>query len=481
MKLRELQKHECRELVAKLLPFTEEVIDYVTMRSDGLPAHAVQLVTDWIEQGHIERTDEGFSIPSRYRPALPGTIHAALRDRIRRLFSAESADAEIALEIFVALGANTDEATLLEVANKAGINTQGEFLTRLEEAGLAQFKAGLWTLCWQMLAESIEQSAREAGRWQQHHLHAAELFSARVASGQSQFLSAAGRHFVAAEQWQRGIPLLLRAAQHERFLRRPTRGLALLDSCDASIKSAGSEAPQNAQSESLGLRANLLRLAGKPSSAWSRLAEEAEELAREGNHLKALAEALRVRAIWFRLGQRHEEGLAVIGEYLSICRRLADPQGLVEASIQRTKMLRAAGNKEAALSSAKETVKIADEFGNYADQVNTRAALLEVHVSMGNLSDANRLVEELSPLMGRPEISVEVRFQIRGWNGSLQFLLGKYEEGRRAFQSAIEDARTSLSSMLWFLMLSQFAEDRRFCGTVRATLRACRSRGRSLP
>jgi tetratricopeptide (TPR) repeat protein len=464
MKLNVLQTHECRALVAKLLPFTEEVIDYVTMRSDGLPAHAVQLVTDWIEQGHVERTDKGFTIPPRWRPDLPGTIHAALQDRIRRLFAHESANAEVALEIFVALGSDIDEVTLLEVARRAGVNTQGEFLTRLEEAGLAQFEEERWTLCWQSLTESVEQSARESGRWKQHHLQAAELFLERVDSGQDQFLSAAGRHFVAAEEWHRGIPILLQAAQHERFLRRPTRGLALLDSCDEAIQFAGSGAPQSARATSLGLRANLLKLVGKPSSEWAILAKEAEDLARKGSHMKALAEALRARSIWLRIGQRHEEGLAVIDEYLSICRTIEDPQGLIEASIQRTKMLKAGGNKKEALSSAQETVKIADELGNCTDQVNTRTALLAVHVSMGNLTEADRLLGQLSPLIGHSEVSVEVRFQILGWNGSVQFLLGNYERGREAFHSAIEQAQTSLSSMLWFRMLSDFAEAEKTAG-----------------
>jgi len=464
LQLDELKEDECRELVAQLLPFTDEVIDYVTTRSDGVPAHAVQLVTDWVEQGLVERTEEGFTIPDRWRSDLPSTIHSALQERVERLLAPLSPDARIVLELMVLLEPDTDEPTLLALAESSRVEVEAEFLTRLEEAGLAHFDGNRWSLRWRMLTESVEQAARQAGRWKEHHRKAGELFAARADSGLLGSLSAAGRHYVAAEQWQVGIPLLLRAAQHERFLSLPNRGIELLDSCDEAIRRAGPAAPGSARAESLGLRSNLLRLAVRPGSDWIGLAEESERLARAGNYPKALAEALRVRAIWLRKHQRYEEGIEVVEEYLSIFKTHRDPQGRVEATIQKANMLKFAGRAEEALAWAKKAVDVADRDGETADQVNTRIALLEVHFSTGNLTEAQSLAEELQPNVDNPSVPTTIRFQILKRIGSVQFLVGNYEPGRQAFRAAIEAARTTLSTNLWLRVLADFAEAERTAG-----------------
>jgi len=464
IQLDELKEDECRALVSQLLPFTDEVIEYVTTRSDGVPAHAVQLVTDWVEQGHVERTEAGFTIPPRCRSDLPSTIHSALQERVERLLAPLHPDARIVLELLVVLAPDTDEPTLWALAESSGVEVRPEFLTRLEEAGLAQYDGKRWSLRWRMLTESVEQAARLAGRWKDHHLKAGELFAARAESGLLSSLSAAGRHYVAAEQWQIGIPTLLRAAQHERFLRLPNRGIDLLDSCDEAIRRAGSAAPGSSRAESLGLRSNLLRLAGRPSSDWIGLAEESERLARAGNYPKAFAEALRVRVIWLRNQLRYEEAIEAVEEYLSIFKTHRDPQGRVEATIQKAKVLKFAGRMEEALIWAKKAVDVADRYGETADQVNTRVALLTVHISRGNLAEAQKLAEELHSNVDNPSVPTEIRFQILSWNGSVEFLLGNYEPGRRAFRAAIKDARTTLSSNLWFRVLADFAEAEKLAG-----------------
>jgi tetratricopeptide (TPR) repeat protein len=467
LQLDELKEDECRELVAQLLPFTDEVIDYVTTRSDGVPAHAVQLVTAWVEQGLVERTEEGFTIPSRYRSDLPSTIHSAFQDRVERLLAPLSPDARIVLELLVVLGSDSDEPTLSALAESSRVEVEAEFLTRLEEAGLAHFDGNRWSLRWRMLTESVEQAARQAGRWKQHHLNAGELFAARVESGLLRSLSAAGRHYVVAEQWEVGIPLLLRAAQHERFLRLPNRGIELLDSCDEAIRRAGPAAPGSARAESLGLRSNLRKLAGKPNSDWIGLAEESERLARAGNYPKALAEALRQRAIWLREQRRYEEGIEVVEEYLSLFKTHRDPQGSVEATIQKAKMLKHAGRVEEALAWAKIAVDVADRDGETADRVNTRVALLEVHFSRGDLAEAQRLVEELHSNVEDPSVPIEIRFQILSWTGSVEFLVGNYEPGRQAFRAAVKAGRTTLSTSLWFRALAAFAEAEKSAGFLK--------------
>jgi tetratricopeptide (TPR) repeat protein len=367
----------------------------------------------------------------------------------------------------VVLGSDTDEPTLSALAESSGVEVEAEFLTRLEEAGLANFDGKRWSLRWRMLTESVEQAARQAGRWKQHHLSAGELFATRVESGLLRSLSAAGRHYVAAEQWEVGIPLLLRAAQHERFLSLPNRGIELLDSCDEAIRRAGPAAPGSARAESLGLRSNLLRLAVRPDSDWIGLAEEAERLARAGNYPKALAEALRVRVIWLRGQRRYEEGIEAVEEYLSIFKTHRDPQGRVEATIQKARMLTFAGRMEEALAWAQKAVDVADRYGETADQVNTRVALLEAYFSRGDLAEAQRLAEELYSNVHNPSVPTEIRFQIVSWNGSVQFLVGNYEPGRQAFRAAIETARTTLSTSLWLRVLADFASAEKSAGFLR--------------
>jgi len=464
--LEELREDECRDLVAELLPFTDDVIDYVTSRSNGVPAHAVQMVADWIEQGHVERIDQGFTIPSKWRSDLPRTIHSDLQERIERLLAPFSQDARLALELLVVLAPEIDEPTLLSLAGRTGIEVDAEFLTRLEESGLASCDENRWSLRWTMVAESVEKESRRAGRWKHHQLVAGEFFAARVEAGDRAALSAAARHYVGAEKWELGIPLLLKAAQHERFLRLPNRGLELLDVCDTAIQRAGHAAPRSARAESLGLRSNLLRLAGKPAADWIALAEESEALAREGNHPKALAEALRVRGIWLRQQRRYTEGLETIEDYLSIFRTHRDAEARIEATIQKTKMLRAAGRSSEALDWARGAVAIADQHGQTADQVNTRVALLEVCFSQGDMAEALRLAEDLHPSVRDPSVPMETRFQILGWAGTIQFLVGNYERGRQAFRDASEAARTTLSSNTWFWVLSRFAEAEKSAGFV---------------
>jgi serine/threonine protein kinase/tetratricopeptide (TPR) repeat protein len=464
MNLEELDEQDCRALVAELLPFTPELIDYVTARSDGVPAHAVQLVTDWVERGHIERSEEGFTLPSQFRFELPGSIHSALNERIERLLAPLSGDARPALELLVALGPSTEESDLLALAAAEGIQVEPALLSGLEEAGLARFDGGRWTMRWQMLAESVEQTARQAGRWKLHHRAAARLFSARVAEGTLGFLPHLGRHFVKAEEWAEAIPVLLRAAQHERFHGRANRGLELLDACDAAIEEAGSTGLASGRAESLVLRSNLLRLIGGPVADWRALASASERLARKGGYPKALVEALRVRAIWLRTTHRYEEGMRVIEEYITIFKTYRDPQARIEASIQKTRMLRAAGRLDEAKVAALETVALSDRGGNTHDRANARVALLELLRARGDLAEMEAVVETLLPSSESPEVPANVRYQILELSGSAHFLLGNYEQGRKCFEAAVEAARTSLSVNLWLRILGTFADNEKSAG-----------------
>ena len=153
-------------LVRDLLSLDGALAEQVERRTDGNPLFAVQLVGDWVARGVLVPGERGFVLRSEGEAVIPDDIHAVWASRVERAVTGLAEPARWALEVASALGLVVDAG---EWAAACGVQASTlDLLTeRLLANSLARTAIGGegWAFGHNLLRESLERTAREAGRW----------------------------------------------------------------------------------------------------------------------------------------------------------------------------------------------------------------------------------------------------------------------------------------------------------------------------
>ena len=179
MRLSALDRSDHAELVRRLLPLAEPVVEQVCDRTEGNPLFAVQLIRDWVARDRLEVGPEGFRLAGSADEELPSAITDVwarrIEDTLGRLDGVEPAEGERALQIAAALGRRVNRREWEAVCRRRGIAVAPEFVEALIEGGLAHAERDGWSFVHGMLVEAIAERARKMGHWRADHRCCADV------------------------------------------------------------------------------------------------------------------------------------------------------------------------------------------------------------------------------------------------------------------------------------------------------------------
>jgi len=190
-----------------LVPVLAEQID---RKARGVPLYAIQLVSQWAEEGRLVGGGRGFQFREDADRELPETLAAVWADRVRSFLAQRSEADALVLEIASALGEDGVETELQEVCRKNGVTISEDLIDDLLAHRLARRfgDGGEWLFSSGMIHEVLEAQARSHSRWKEHHRACAEVLGATPHVEERR-----ARHLVLAGREEEALEPLLTAAQ----------------------------------------------------------------------------------------------------------------------------------------------------------------------------------------------------------------------------------------------------------------------------
>jgi tetratricopeptide (TPR) repeat protein len=194
-----LGTEHCRQLVRDVLGLEGELAEAVEARSGGSPLFAVQLVGDWVRRGLLRPGEHGFRLRGGGpHPALelPGDMHELWQERIERVVEGTGGDTRQTLELAAALGLRVDAFEWNHACGPAELHADPSLIETLLSDGLADESEGGWAFVSELLRETLERSARDAGRWTRWHRACADMLRSRYAENSAGLNRRLGTHLL---------------------------------------------------------------------------------------------------------------------------------------------------------------------------------------------------------------------------------------------------------------------------------------------
>lgn len=184
-------------ILRRMIGLREDIAAQIVNRTDGNPLFALQVVDDWIERGALIAGPRGLQL-SGPLPPVPDEIHEVWMSRLK-----PEIEGPRGLLPALQLAAILDSPIEMNIWKRACAIATAEFdaelLNRLATNALARIQElGQWSFIHQMLSESLERSAREAGSWELLHAACATAL-AEQATQRPEFHRRIAHHW-----WQAG-------------------------------------------------------------------------------------------------------------------------------------------------------------------------------------------------------------------------------------------------------------------------------------
>ncbi len=291
-------------LVRELLGLEPRLAARVESRTAGNPMFAVQLVGDWVQRRLLEPGEHGFVLKKGATLSLPDDIHQLWKTRIQRVLQGHPPTALHALELAATLGQSVLVDEWRDACREAGTPFPEGVLDNLLAHRLVSISLGkrsgqgpqhiLWSFVHAMLRESLERSAREAGRSRRHHLACATMLLKRSPESTPGAYERIGRHYLAAGEIERALTPLLRAAERRREASDFHAARALVRRREEAIRALGGQGLDVRLGDGWLLEAQMDLDQERPEAVARRIAQ-LEEAARHGEWTRLRAAALRLK------------------------------------------------------------------------------------------------------------------------------------------------------------------------------------------
>ena len=460
------------ELIREVLRLEPLLADEVEARTEGNPAFAIELVTQWVQRGALVTGPQGYELRVDSSVEFPDGLEEVWRDRLDR-FGAECSDQErIALQIAAILGGRVDLAEWSKACAQADIDEPSALLPALLAARLAvpgpQGAQGGWTLAHERLGEWLVADARRTGRLADLH-----LACARALTEQSWSPARVGRHLRQAGELERCLGPLLEGARAAQIAGDDDAAAALLVEREEAMRELQLSELDDRWAHGWTLRALAAQNAGEYDEA-DRWAARVTDVDGEGDWARPQARALLIRGrLAFRRGLPGAEVTLQLAQLRS--RQLRDDRltadcclALAAGHARDGKLGEAAGESEAAralyeglgyeLGLAQcliraasidlqrgEVAAGAEKLRDVRERFERLGAARNLADAILALGDANR---RLGDLAGAEACYVEATQRLRalgttGWLYS-EFNLALVEISRRAWRQASDRLETVL-------------------------------------
>ena len=316
-----------RLLVERVLGLEGDLVRQVQERTAGNPLFAVQLVGDWVQRGVLQAGPRGFTLRAGEAAPLPDDIHHVWAAHVAALLRGRPPSFRTALEIAAALGLSVDGMEWEEACRAAGAEPPLDLPDLLARHRLARRTGEGFAFVHAMLRESLEQLAREGGRWAAHHLACAAVLDRRYAGGEPGAAERVAGHLLQAGRPGAAVDPLLRAASERRETSDYARALDLLERRERALHAAGTPPHDPRHGEGWVLRARVHLNGGRIDEVFE-WAERARRRAESHGWTRALSESLRLSGDAARRRGDLAGAAALYSRCIGLLDRLDDPHGV---------------------------------------------------------------------------------------------------------------------------------------------------------
>ncbi|MEQ1505114.1 MAG: protein kinase, partial [Myxococcota bacterium] len=402
-----------RELVHGLLGLDEALAARVEERTGGNPLFAVQLVGSWVQDGTLEVGDRGFRLKAGAQALLPDDLHAVWSGHIGRIVAEFPPQSQEFLEIAACLGQEVHR----DEWRRACDDPHGLFGDRF--AGDEPLRASLverllvhrlivggrsrWSFVHGMLRESLERTARHAGRWRQHHEACAAMLAGRA--DDPRVAERLGRHLLEAGTPEPALVPLLRGVEHRLVTVGAQPAQALLGVVEDAMRAIGLSD-------------------GDPrwGQLWTLSARTLQEL---GEHEAALVDARRAKVAAHRFDWSEVAFNAAEAEarLLLRLRRLPEAEALVEQLERDANRARDRGRLGIALAGQAEVARRKGELGVAVERLQRATVVLEEAIEGKPSGTLRAMLAQVQLDWGR---AVEA-------SGRLEEAAARYERAQQLF------------------------------------------------
>ena len=278
-------------LVEDLLGMDGTLARTVESRAGGNPLFAIQLVGDWVQRGVLTPGEHGFLLRDGEDAPLPDDLHDIAARRLELALDGRDDDARAALEIAAALGRSFDAQEWTAACEAHGVAHPGALGRGLLDHRLLDPEERGYAFAHGIIAESLERTSRETGRWAGHHRACARMLSER-GGGAPGSCARLARHLLAAGDHAAALAPLLEAAEDQMRAGSYDRALDTLLTRDVAVEGLRLAPDDVARAQSQVLRARLLILRGELEEAKDVCVVLAEAQEPGGEHLQVHARAL---------------------------------------------------------------------------------------------------------------------------------------------------------------------------------------------
>lgn len=398
-----LEPADGRELVERMLPLSDRLVDHAAERSEGNPLFAVQLVGDWIERDLLNSEGDGrLELRDGADTELPEAIDDLWRRRLGWLLGTlpdgqpgRRESARRALELAAVLGRRVDREEWRAACRFADLRAPSGLEEALYKSGMATDEPDGFHFAHSLLVETLVQSAGEHGRLRAHHLHCARMLRQRYGIGPrapaaaerlADHLELADRPRQALEPLSAAIDRAFQLQEHREIERLQRRRGELLD----RLELPDDDLPVLRHRCDEAWRLHIER---QPREAFERL-DALEPLARRHGDGDLLGRVLRGRAWALRGLGRNEEAL-------ESAHRAADAYRRAEQPADLARCLYAAGWFEMALGhndTADEHFETAADLADSVDDAPFAAIAQRMRATLA--AQEGRLEEAEARLQG---------------------------------------------------------------------------------
>ena len=205
-------------LVDGILRLEPELAQAVWERTEGHPLFAVELVSEWVEEGALEPSRRGYGWRQGFEPQMPESLEALLEGRVERFLAVIEAgrrgDVEQALELGAALGHRVRFEEWWRSCREAGLDTPQDLYERLLERDLVKPWASGWAFGHERLRARVEQRARQRGRWEAHHRVCLTVLDRLHGDRRAAVQHRRAYHLVEAGEVEGALDPMLKAIKH---------------------------------------------------------------------------------------------------------------------------------------------------------------------------------------------------------------------------------------------------------------------------
>ena len=466
------------ELVRGLLGLEGALATDVEKRTGGNPLFAVQLIGDWVQRGVLQVGPRGFVLAPGERAVLPDDIHGVWRARLDRALR-DQPEAEAAVELAAVLGRQVRALEWLAACREAGLAVNERLLDALADSRLIERDEEGWTFAHAMLRESLERSARDAGRWPALHGACARMLTRRYPPGTRGVAERLGRHLVEAGQQEEALEPLLEGATEHRAAGDYRAALALLDLRDRALEAIGAPRADRRHADGMAVRATVYHDRGRIDDA-ERCATEAIALAEEHGWTGVRSWAIRTTANVASVRGELTVARAAYAEAQQLAVDEGDSRGVGWSLMGLANVSQRAGDVRSASALYGQALRVFEGLSDATGQAKCLCGMSLLARQEGELDLSDRLTNRARELFERVGYQSGVA---ECWNGLAEASrfrgdLAAATEGYRRALRLMEaigsgtDVFVRINLGLVLLLRSQWAEASATLEAARAALQA---------